>query len=72
MTDMLYIFVWVIIPLGICYLYEKLRDKDGRKEIKAFLKTLFTTINGLRFILVCLLVFLLLSIPSLLDELLSD
>lgn len=49
--DVGYILIWVIIPLAIYYLYDKLRDKEGRKEVKEFMKGLFTTKDGLKLIL---------------------
>lgn len=62
-----YIFIWVIIPLAIYYLYDKLRDKEGRKEVKEFMKKLFTTKDGLKLILAIIIFLIFTSIPLLLD-----
>lgn len=67
MTDAGYIFIWVIIPLAIYYLYDKLRDKEGKKEIKEFIKGLFTTKDGLKLILAIITFLIFTSIPLLLD-----
>lgn len=62
-----YIFIWVIIPLAIYYLYDKLRDKEGKKEVKKFIKGLFTTKDGLKLILAIITFLIFTSIPLLLD-----
>lgn len=62
-----YIFIWVIIPLAIYYLYDKLRDKEGKKEVKEFIKGLFTTKDGLKLILAIITFLIFTSIPLLLD-----
>lgn len=58
-----YILIWVIIPLAIYSLYDKLRDKEGRREVKEFMKGLFTTKDGLRLVLAFIVLLILTSIP---------
>lgn len=62
-----YILIWVIIPLAIYYIYDKLRDKEGRKEIKEFMKGLFTTKDGLKLILAIIAFSIFTSIPLLIE-----
>lgn len=62
-----YILVWVIIPLAIYFLYDKLRDKEGRREVKEFMKGLFTTKDGLRLVLAFIVLLILTSIPLLIE-----
>lgn len=62
-----YILVWVIIPLAIYALYDKLRDKEGRREVKEFMKGLFTTKDGLRLVLASIVLLILTSIPLLIE-----
>lgn len=65
--DVGYILIWVIIPLAIYYLYDKLRDKEGRKEVKEFMKGLFTTKDGLKLILIIIVLLIFISIPLLIE-----
>lgn len=46
---------------------NKLRDKEGKKEIKEFIKGLFTTKDGLKLILAIITFLIFTSIPLLLD-----
>lgn len=62
-----YILIWVIIPLAIYSLYDKLRDKEGRREVKEFMKGLFTTKDGLRLVLAFIVLLILTSIPLLIE-----
>lgn len=62
-----YILIWVIIPLAIYYIYDKLRDKEGRKEIKEFMRGLFTTKDGLKLILAIIVFSIFTSLPLLIE-----